>query len=245
MIPSYNCARWIERCLESISYNGQYKTPDSVLLIDDASTEEGYGELAERICDKYGFKYHRNEENMKCPYNLRLGIEMINPDPDDIIILLDGDDYMHPDGIATTLRYYLANSDIWMTYGQYEPKPYNTGQTLALPYPKHVVENNAYRGYMHCFNHSISFKKHLWDQIEDADLQNIYGDWFERAYDSIIMHPMLEMCGPDHYQYIPHTIYYYNSIGDDPDSAKADGNDPTLQILHRPKKERYSGPAQA
>lgn len=240
LIPSYNCGKWIERTVHSVSYRGQHLSTDSVLLIDDASTEEGYADLAKSLCDQYGFRYHRNEENTKCPYNLRLGIEMLDAEPDDIIFLLDGDDYLPPQALSVVMTYYLANPDLWMTYGQYEPKPTNTGQTLAMPYPKEIVENDAYRGFMHCFNHSISFRKHLWDQISDEDLQDDEGNWFERAYDSLIMHPMLELCGPDHYQFIPHTTYYYNAVGDNPDSAKAgDGFDPTEQILTRPKKKRY------
>lgn len=240
LIPSYNCLEWIERCLNSVDIQ-RYK-PGKVLLIDDASTQEDYGSFARSLCDRFGYQYHRNNENMKCPYNLRLGIDILAPDRDDVIFLLDGDDFLPHERVFDRYAEVYSDPNILLTYGNYQPYPHDTGQTLASAYPDNVIKNRTFRKAGSYFNHPITFRKHLWDQITDADLKTNDGRWFTGGYDSVIMNPMLEMTAPDRYKFLNETLYMYNAVNPISDSSV------NVNLIHesdqhrtRPRKARYRG----
>lgn len=235
LIPSYNCQPWIERCLESVS--AQAHAPVQVLVIDDASTDPHYEPLAREVCERYGFSYHRNERNMKCPYNLRLGIDMLAPKEEDVIFLLDGDDFLpHPKVFSRFAEVY-SDPDVWLTYGNYQPHPRNTGQNLAYAYPRQVVKDRSFRTAAACFNHPLTFRKFLWDEVTDADMQTNNGRWFTGGYDMVIMSPMLEMCGEKHYKFLNETLYMYNAVNPISDATvNVRLVEESRQMMRRPKK---------
>lgn len=216
LIPSYNCTEWIARCLASVAEQGY--EPRKVLLIDDASTDPNYEPLCKELCSQYGYLYHRNDENMKCPYNLRLGINMLDPEPEGVIFLLDGDDFLPHGQVFERFAHIYSNPDVWLTYGNYQPYPHDTGQTLARPYPKTVIRDRMFRQAGSYFNHPLTFRKFLWDEITDEDLQTDDGRWFTGGYDSVIMNPMLEMSAPNHYKFLNETLYLYNAVNEASDS---------------------------
>lgn len=236
IIPSYNCKDYIERCLESL-YSQTVK-PDRVVVIDDASTQEGYAELTSSLCDRYGFKYHRNEYNLKCPYNIKLGIELLDLDnDDDVIFLLDGDDFLPHNSLGRIKEVYTDPS-IWLTYGNYQPHPKNTGQTLAQQYPAITRKRRDYRTAPSYFNHPITFRKFLWDQLKDADLQTTDGKWFTGGYDRVIMAPFLEMAH-NNYKFIDETLYYYNAVNPESDvNVNLERIHESDQVLLRRKKRK-------
>lgn len=222
LVPSFNCRQWIGRCLQSVME--QAYAPAQVLLIDDASTDAGYGHLAELMCRVANlwarnsglgtmYRYHRNDENRKCPYNLRLGIDLLGPGPDDVIFLLDGDDFLPHGQVLSRIAEVYEDQATWLTYGNYVPYPENTGQTLATAFPPEVIEARSFRTHpTTCFNHPLTFRKFLWDEVSDADLQNDAGEWFRGGYDWVIMAPMLEMAAPDHFRFLDEVLYCYNAV---------------------------------
>lgn len=218
LVPSYNCVEWIERTLDSI--DAQDHAPAQVLVVDDASTDPSYEPTARRLCEQLGYRYHRNTENRKCPYNLRLGIDVLaegGVEPDDVIFLLDGDDFLPHAQVFSRIAEVYADPHIWLTYGNYEPYPHNTGQVLAHNYPASVIQNRSFRTGSACFNHPLTFRKHLWDHVADADMQTDDGRWFTGGYDMVIMSPMLELATPKqgrtpHWLFLDETLYAYNAI---------------------------------
>lgn len=238
-IPSYNCTEWIERCLDSVA--NQTLQPKNVVIVDDASTDPQYAPLLRSLCDKYGYLPITNKENKKAPYNLYNMMCALSAEPEDVIFLLDGDDFLPLDALEKVAKYYEADKDLWLTYGSYESHPENTGQTMAAKYPMAYVQHREFRGQPYFFNHAITFKKHLWDQLTLEDFQKKPGEWFTVGYDAIIMHPMLEMAAPDHFKFLRDTLYYYNSVNDLSDYlVDPEGLDEVLpELMKRPKKERH------
>jgi len=236
LIPSYNCSLWIERCLKSVV--DQSKRPVKVLVIDDASTDRSYEPLARGLCDQYGYDYWRNDVNMKCPYNLRLGINLLDPKDDDVIFILDGDDFLPPKRVLKRFDQIYRDESVWLTYGNYKPYPHDTGQTLAHSYPRNVIRDRDFRNSPNCFNHPLTFRKFLWNEIRDEDLQTTRGKWFTGGYDKVIMVPMLEMCGSEHYKFINETLYMYNAVNPISDSqVNVNLIHESEQIVNRPKRE--------
>ena len=215
LIPSYNCTPWIRRTLESVAK--QTCAPTKVLVIDDASTDFEYEPLVTQLCEKFGYEYYRNRVNHKCPHNLRLGIDLLGPEADDVIFLLDGDDFLPHKKVFSRIVEVYENPDIWLTYGNYRPYPRNTGQHLAFAYPDQVIKERSFRTAAACFNHPITFRKHLWDHVTDVDMQTSRGKWFTGGYDMVIMSAMLELATPHngidpHWRFLDETLYGYNAI---------------------------------
>jgi len=236
LIPSYNCEDWIKRCLDSVK--SQTVQPSKVVVIDDASTDPSYAEKTLKLCKQYGYTFLRNDKNEKCPYNLWLGVKILNPDENDIIFLLDGDDFLPHPNVFQRIKEVYQDENCWMTYGNYEPFPHNTGQTLAAAYPEEVIQTRSFRTSGNVFNHPITFRRFLFDQIKEDELKSDNGNWFRGGYDFAIMVPMLEMCGGEHYQFINETLYSYNAINPISDSQI---NVPLImetdQLITRPKKD--------
>jgi glycosyltransferase involved in cell wall biosynthesis len=248
LIPSYNCAQWIERCLDSVAK--QEHAPKQVLVIDDASSDPDYADQCLRLLDQHAFlsgktnwRFIRNMENMKCPYNLRLGIRELAPKQDDIIFLLDGDDFLPHEGVFTRIAEVYEDPEVWLTYGNYEPFPHNTGQVLAHAYPRDVIKNRSFRTAAACFNHPLTFRKHLWDHVTDADMQTKDGRWFTGGYDMVIMSPMFELATPKkgypiHWRFLDETLYSYNAVNPISDSTvNVHLVEESREMMRRPKKE--------
>lgn len=236
LIPSYNCSEWIERCLESVV--AQTYKPAKVLVIDDASTQQTYANKTVELCQKYGFMYLRNDRNMKCPYNLWLGVKVLNPKEEDVIFLLDGDDFLPNEKVFSRYKEVYSDSDVWMTYGNYAPYPRDTGQTPASAYPENVIEKRGFRRHGNLFNHPITFRRFLFDAIPEDDLKNNKGEWFRGGYDFAIIVPMLEMSGRDHYVFLDEVLYSYNAVNPISDShVNVKLILETDQLRTRPKKE--------
>lgn len=213
IIPTYNGAVEVERC---ISYLGIQELSDSkfnVVVVDDASGEPQHRDVCDRYCARFGYTLVRNTQNMKAPYTIKQGIEASGAAEDDIIFLLDGDDLLPPWALGRIDAYYERYPQIWLTYGNYQPYPNGwTTEAPASEYPTLVRWERTFRtdGAMR-FNHPITFRRFLWDQLSDADLQDDEGVWFTNGYDQVIMMPMLEMAAPDHYAMLDEVLYYYNS----------------------------------
>lgn len=213
IIPTYNRAADFERCL---AYLGLQELPSDqfkVVIVDDASTEAQHREVCDRFSERCGYAVVRNAYNMKAPYTLKQGIEASGADEDDIIFLLDGDDILPPWALSRIAVYYERYPQIWLTYGNYQPHPNGwTTETPASEYPTLTRWERTFRTEgMSRFNHPLTFKRFLWDQLADADLQDDRGAWFTDGYDQVIMMPMLEMASPDHYAMLDEPLYYYNS----------------------------------
>jgi len=235
LIPSYNCGEWIERSVDSvISQSVQAK---QILLIDDAS-DRSHSDIAFNVAVEKGCHYIRNTTNMKCPYNLWMGFRFLDPKENDVVFLLDGDDFLPHQNVLRRISEVYSDPDVWLTYGNYEPHPYNTGQTPARPYPDDAILNRTFRTAGNYFNHPITFRAFLFDALTREDLQNKGGAWFRGGYDFAIMAPMLEMCGSRHYRFLDENLYSYNAENPISDSrVNMNLIRETDELMHRQKKD--------
>ena len=76
-------------------------------------------------------------------------------------------------------------------------------------YPKEVVEKNLYREDDWRASHLRTFKKKLWDNINQQDLIDDDGEYYKTAYDQAMMLPMVEMAR-DRAKYISEILHVYN-----------------------------------
>ena len=141
IIPSYNNEDYVEKNLRSVleqEYNN-YR----VIYVDDCSTDRTYEAALECVRafeaeDKVTFI--RNRENYKALYNLYYAIQTI-PD-DEIVVILDGDDWFKDDQVFLYLDELYTNKNIWLTAGGYVEYP--SGKAgFCRSVPDRIIKRNA------------------------------------------------------------------------------------------------------
>lgn len=214
LIPEYNCEQWIERCV--ISALNQ-TVPAEILVVDDASTDRTV-EVLSRLRQVHEFQIVVNASNQKCPHNIWKGVQLLDADPDDVIFILDGDDFLPDNRVFEYIESVFVDPDVWLTYGSYEPWPPNTEPRLLIQrYPAEVEAERSFRQWNIWFNHPIVFRKHLFATIPVQEFQDDHGNWLRGAYDQAIMYPMLEL-GVDHYRCLDEILYCYNAANPSSDN---------------------------
>jgi glycosyltransferase involved in cell wall biosynthesis len=207
IIPSYNNQDWYQRNLDSVfnqNYHNYY-----VIYIDDCSNDETYGLVKSYI--EQNEKNSRtilihNNERRRALANLYNAIHLCNKK--DIIIILDGDDFLADDNVFLYLNKVYSDTNIWLTYGQFREWP-NGALGFCQSYTKDIIDNNAFRRVRSGPSHLRTFYAGLFQKIKKEDLM-MEDDFFPMTYDLALMFPMLEMAGKNH-KFIRKVMLKYNT----------------------------------
>lgn len=206
VIPSFNNREWLRRNLDSVlrqKYNNF-----RVIYIDDYSTD-GTGDLVAAYLEENDSQkrvsFFRNEERLYSMQNIYRAVHSCHPE--EIIVLVDGDDWLIHDGVLQTLNTVYSDPEVWLTYGQYRqfPIPGSHESRELLP---EIIQDNAYRDYPWVTSHLRTFYAGLFHKIKKEDLL-VEGKFFSFAADLAFMFPLLEMASI-HSRFIPEVLYVYN-----------------------------------
>jgi glycosyltransferase involved in cell wall biosynthesis len=204
---SYKAKRFADGCLKSI-LNQNYKNY-RVICIDDASPD-GSGKELDRL-----IKEHQQGHRVQLIQNkIRVGIlenlykAIHGCRPDEIVVILDGDDELADSDVLATLNRAYQDSNVWMTYGQFSATSQEyVGECSQIP--DEVIKVNAFRSYAWVSSHLKTFYAGLFNSIKREDLQ-VCGQFFSMATDISYMFCMLEMAG-FHSKFIDQVLYRYNT----------------------------------
>lgn len=208
IIPSYNNAQWCIKNLESI-FMQQYNHYRIVLIIDAATDN------TEALVQDY-IKHHDpqkritmiiNKKNQGAMANIYHAIHTYAHD-DDIIVTIDGDDWLSHDRVFETLNKAYADHNVWMTYGNYTHWPEQSFPSTCGNIPQVVIDNHAYRRYQWKASHLRTFYAWLFKKIAREDLCDNNG-FYRVTWDQAFMFPMLEMSG-GRWRFIQEILYVYN-----------------------------------
>ena len=209
LTTAYNCKKYIEKCLNSIK--DQKYTNFVCFILDDLSTD-GTLDVVKKLIDPKDQRFFICV-NMEKMYQCRNYDKIIRNTSlvkdTDIIVEVDGDDYLPDSGVFDRVVAYYSNSNVWMTYGQFK----YTSNEVGFAQP---VNFKQLRTSRFTATHLRTWRAKLWRRIEKEDLL-VNGKYPECAGDVFFMFPMLEMCGPKHALFVHHINYIYNfenPIGD-------------------------------
>lgn len=210
VIPFYNVENWIKTCIDSIK--AQTFKNFKCILIDDISSDNSYEIVKNIIADDSRFVLIRNEEKKLALRNIYEGIKLLNPDDEDIIITIDGDDWLsRTDSLEIVNKYYKEKTETLLTYGTYVEYPSGNIPHNVIAYSEKVVENSEFRNDIWRASHLRTFKYKLWKQIKLEDLKDASGNFYKMAWDLAFMFPMLEMAG-SRAKYVKEAVYCYNLV---------------------------------
>ncbi len=208
IVPFYNAEDWIQKCL--ISVRNQQYTNFQCIIVNDASSDNSEEKIKEVITGDDRFVYLSNQNNVGALENIYNAIEHSQPDPEDVIITLDGDDWLANQAALSLINNSYLVENCWMTYGSYIEYPAGVaGKFSKKSVPPHVISSKSYRETEWMTSALRTFKYFLWEQIKPEDLKNKDGNFYEAAWDLAFMFPMLEMAGPK-IHHVKDYVYVYN-----------------------------------
>ena len=206
--PFYNVEKWVKYCLRSVSRQG-YKNYWHY-LIDDLSTDSSTEFIENEALQNQKIKLIKNTTKKYALKNINDVLEEIKPSDEDIIVILDGDDWFAAPDVLEKLNKIYNDEDCWMTYGSYVEFPSKIKGKFAKQIPEHVINNNSYRESPWMSSHLRTFKYKLWKNIDKNDfVSKQTGNFIKAAWDLAFVFPMLEMSGKKAH-YVKNILYVYN-----------------------------------
>lgn len=138
--------------------------------------------------------------------NLYRGIHSC--DDDEIVVTIDGDDWLPDDEVLKRLNEAYGSGEVWLTHGNLIEYP-SGSVSWCEDVPSEIVKSNTFRTFK-CPSHLRTFYSWLFKKIALKDL--LYeGDFFSMTWDMAMMYPMIEMAGERHL-FTSHPNYVYNMI---------------------------------
>lgn len=234
VIASYNNEAVCERNLFSV-FDQTFENY-RVIYIDDCSTDRTYEKVKnfinERNQEKRVTLIHNEKRKLKLA---NLYQAYISCKDDEIIVCLDGDDWLAHQNVLKELNDYYQNPDIWITYGS------------AINHPKYVKKDGSCLSDKDLLKNRIrdvpfnismirTFYAGLFKKIKLKDL--LYqGKFLPSADDFAFMIPMIEMA-PTHALFIPEVLYIINDSNPIRESSVIENLQVKL-MKHLKLKEKY------
>jgi glycosyltransferase involved in cell wall biosynthesis len=216
------CERWIGKCIRSLR-SQSFKHWEACVTVDPC----GDRTLMEAIAAKNGdqrVSVHANQQRLYSTANLARAIPRSGAKSNDIIVQLDGDDWLNNRHALQIIVETYRRTDCWLTYGSWissiraaelNAGPNGNGSQFDWPrfhgrWPAYPESTRGFRQYEWLATSLRTWRKWLWDLIDDADLRDQHGNYFTVAQDHAIMFPMLEMSGTERARHVSDVLMVYN-----------------------------------
>jgi GT2 family glycosyltransferase len=108
-ITAYNGRDFLERTLQSALRIDTTAADLEIVVFDDASPEEGFGEWLEGVCSSLGVGYYRTPRNLGIVRNVNLGL-LYGRDSEHDFVIVSNSDVIYPENLLTGMI-AVADSD--------------------------------------------------------------------------------------------------------------------------------------
>ena len=204
----YNAEDYIIRSLTSIK-NQNYKD-FTCYITSDHSTDNSVALVKDFIKDDDRFILV--DDAVTKVYQTGNFDRVIRNNPNiedkDVLIEVDGDDYLPDPDVFTRISKVYEDPDVWIANGSLI---YSNG---APGFAQRQEDFDTLRTGRFTASHIRTWRAFLWRAIKEEDLRDENGDYWQWSGDVCFMFPMLEMAGPKHYRFMNDINYIYN--GDNP-----------------------------
>tara|TARA_R110000744_G_scaffold350216_2_gene455848 strand:- start:4396 stop:5151 length:756 start_codon:yes stop_codon:yes gene_type:complete len=207
IVPFYNVEKWIKFCILSAKKQ-KYKNFHCV-LVNDHSTDNTVSVIENLIKKDDRFELVMNPEKTGALGSIYYGTEHSKPSGEDVIVILDGDDWFANENVLQKLYDVYTEKDCWITYGSYMDFPLGRRGKFSRQIPEEIIEQRKFRESEWMSSHLRTYKYKLWHLIKEEDLKNSDGKFYPMAADLPTMIPMLEMAGARS-QFIEDILLVYN-----------------------------------
>lgn len=217
--PFYNAQDYISRSIISVAtqnYNNYLH-----LLIDDASTDNSLSMAEQTIAScpphiRQRFKIFRNTTNQGAVanhYQALTWCQNNNVDPNAIVLLLDGDDWLvNRNDIFTKFNLHFdpqtefSYGSCWSLADQIP--------LIAQEYPPAVRHNKAYRHYQFNwilpYTHMRAFRFQLFCKTDTSLWKDHSGQWWRAGGDTAVFYSLIECAEPQKIKVMQEIVVNYN-----------------------------------
>ena len=196
----WNAEKYIKNCIRTLK--SQQDTDFEVYIIDDMSTDTTVDVIKSLIQGDERFSLIINEEKK---FKLKNLDEIITTfDDEDIVIELDGDDFLLNSNVVGDIRRVYSDKKVWLTNGSFM---YTNGDPgFSQKCNPNTVRKDAFR-----FSHLRTWKSFLWKAIPKNYLRDDNGEYFKSAADVAYTFSLLELASEENYRFLPELYYVYNA----------------------------------
>ncbi len=197
VITSYNNEAYCIQNLHSVlcqCYNN-YR----VVFIDDCSVDLTWQRINEFVCNHKQASRVTLLRNQRRRYKLANLYRIIHDCRDDeIVIELDGDDYLTHEQVLSHVNAMYVQSNALLVYSAYKNVPEKLSRELKVGFfsyktPSIIMHYRWFRQYPWIYSGLRSYYAWLFKKIKKIDLLDEGGIFFQLMSDLAIMYPMLEM----------------------------------------------------
>jgi len=199
VIPCYNCEEYIGECLESLQ---KQTFGDWIALVaDDCSTDNTAEVVRSYMKDDDRIQLRVGDERGWLMGNTLNGLRSLDMAPSDVVAILDGDDWLLETCLEKVWAAHNSGYDFVYTDEEIDGQNHSIAGPLIASAP---VRHQSWR-----FSQLRSFKRYLFDMLEDETFLDRDGNYFRAAGDLALYMPMAELVGPEKIHYIPELLYHY------------------------------------
>ena len=205
--PVYNTAPYIEKCIRSV-LDQDYKNFE-LMVIEDYSND-GTREIIKKLHESVGgFNVHYNDSRLESPIgNFVKGVQLSQGDKNDILVTVDGDDWLYSNDVLSYLNEVYQDPEVWLTYGQFVSATGSIKNTSKLLRDTRNYRSNG----TWVTSHLRTLKRGLFNKINDRDLRDKRNNYYVYYPDPAYMFPAIEMAGLKHIKFIDKVLYVYNDL---------------------------------
>jgi len=215
--PVYNVQTTIQKTINSILLQDYQNY--RCIIINDFSIDKTLDIVNKSVSNNSKFVAIDNEERKYSLNNIYDSINQYSNEDEEIIIILDGDDFFASKDVLSYLNDFYNTNGCWLTYGSYVNLSDMKKGSFSKQIPEYVIENNLFRQHEWCTSHMRTFKSFLFKSIKKESLCDKNSNFYTITGDLAIMFPMLEMCY-DKSRYIDKILYIWNDMNELNDHKK-------------------------
>jgi glycosyltransferase involved in cell wall biosynthesis len=204
------CEDYVALCLDSLRRQ-TFRRWEAFVSIDPCGDDTVARAFDARAGDDR-IRIAINAERLYAMRNLIGAVGRSGAAPEDVIVILDGDDWFATERALQRIVAEYDRHGCWMTYGSWITNDRSRTGLKAGLWPAYPEGTTSFREAEWLGTAVRSWKKWLWDKVDDRDFRDGAGDYIRVAEDQATMLPMLEMSGTDRARHIPDVLMIYNRI---------------------------------
>jgi len=237
IVPFFNPGELLTNCINSLltqnydnyevlfiddcSTDGSYdKIPACTIKIDEEGkpvyNEKGEPEIVDthpilKITKCLNVVAWRSNTRNTALRNIHNGIMNFCTDPDDIVVLLDGDDTVLNKNVLSYINDFYNQNECWISWGSCIWS--NGGKDFSSQYSEEEFKNIRKAPFR--VSHLRSFRAGLYHSVSKQDpefncMKDKEKEWFRSSYDTAIYYPLLELAGFKKSKWNSKPLYFYN-----------------------------------
>jgi len=208
MVNCGPCEEFVGKCLASI-LSQSFTDWQAYVTVDPCGDRTFEAAMLARRGDRR-IDIRQNLERRFSMANLFHAIQRSDAQAGDVIVALDGDDWFATPEALRIIDETYRRFDCWMTYGSWIADQPDIEPERRGRWPAYGESTTDFRSAEWLGTAVRTWKRWLWDLIDERGLRDCDGNYFRVTEDQAVMLPMLEMSGTQRARHIAEVLMVYN-----------------------------------